>query len=246
VLLLGLLAFFAIRQDRKVEDPIYPATPDQATQPDENPLIPTDPRPTQPDSTDPVMLENMAQLYEKNPEIAGWLKIEGTKLDYPVMYTPYDPEKYIDMDFEGNETRAGIPFMEDTCSFEPESDNLIIYGHNFKDGTMFRTLMSYEDEKFWKDHPQIQFSTLYENRTYEVLAAFYDRVYYKHEDVFKFYQFVNAENEEDYKEAINYYKTHSLYDTGVTAEYGDRLLTLVTCAYHEEFGRFVVVARQLQ
>jgi sortase B len=111
---------------------------------------------------------------------------------------------------------------------------------------MFRTLMSYEDEKFWKDHPQIQFSTLYENRTYEVLAAFYDRVYYKHEDVFKFYQFVNAETEENYKEAINYYKAHSLYDTGVTAEYGDRLLTLVTCAYHEEFGRFVVVARQLQ
>lgn len=90
----------------------------------------------------------------------------------------------------------------------------------------------------------IKFNTLYEQGEYDVLAAFYDRVYYADENCFKFYRFIKAADKADYDNAIQNYKEKSLYDTGVTAEYGDKLITLVTCSYHKEHGRFVVVARQ--
>lgn len=199
---------------------------------------------TAPVETEPVMLADMAELYEENPEVIGWIWIDDTKLNYPVMHTPEEPEKYLHLSFEKTYSVGGVPFLDADCSLDPESDNLIIYGHNMTNGTQFRTLMSYDQKTYWEAHPNIYFSTLYEERTYEIIACFYDRVYYKYEDVFKFYQFVDAEDEESFNEAITYYKENALYDTGVTASYGDSLLTLVTCAYHVDNGRFVVVARE--
>ena len=111
-------------------------------------------------------------------------------------------------------------------------------------GTMFRSLMKYEQSTYWKDHPVIVFDTLYQQQEFEVLAAFYDRVYYKTEDVFKFYQFIDPETEEEFNNGIAQFKEKALYDTGITAEFGDQLITLVTCAYHTDNGRFVVVARR--
>lgn len=218
--------------------------PDPATEPSTQSTteqVQTDPA-TEPD--EPVMLDYMAELYAQNPEIVGWLKIEDTVVDYPVMHTPDDPQKYIRKNFEGGYSVGGTLFIDGSCSMDPQSDNLIIYGHNMKNGTMFSTVKSYEKKSFWEKHPEIQFTTLYEERTYEVLAAFYDRVYYKYENVFKFYQFIDAETEEDFDEAISYFKENSVYDTGVTAEYGDSLIMLVTCSYHTDYGRFVVVARE--
>ena len=112
------------------------------------------------------------------------------------------------------------------------------------DGSMFRSLMKYEQKSYWQQHPRVKLDLWDEEREYEVLAAFRDRVYYKTENCFKFYKFIDAESEDSYREAIDYYKTHACYDTGVTAQPGDRLITLVTCAYHTDNGRFVVVARE--
>lgn len=192
-----------------------------------------------------VMLENMAALYEQNPDTAGYIKIADTKLDYPVMYTPDDEEKYLYLSFEGKRHLSGLPFIDKDCSLDPRSDNLIIYGHNMANGTAFRTLMSYEQKNFWEEHPTFTYSTLYEEKTYEIFAVFYDRVYYKYEDHFRFYRFVDAADEEEFNEAITYFKEKSVYDTGITAEYGDKLITLVTCAYHVDNGRFVVVGREV-
>ena len=164
-------------------------------------------------------------------------------MDYPLMYTPGDNEKYLHKNFEGNFSVGGLPFLDEKCSLNPQSDNLLIYGHNMQNGTMFRALMGYDQVNYLWEHPSIHFSTLYEETEYEVMAAFYDRVYLTTENCFKFYQFIDAEDEEDFMEAVEFFKSHSLYDTGVTAEYGDKLITLVTCAYHTENGRFVVVAR---
>lgn len=188
-------------------------------------------------------LAYLDELYKQNPDVAGWLEIEGTELNYPVMFTPEDEEKYLRHDFDGNYSIGGVPFIDADCSLEPESDNIIIYGHNMNNGTMFRTLMSYAQESFWEEHPEILFATLEEERTYEVVAAFYDRVYFQYEDVFKFYQFIDADDEEHFNYAMENYKSKALYDTGVEAAYGDHLLTLVTCSYHTDYGRFVVVAR---
>lgn len=197
---------------------------------------------TMPAVTEPQMLQKYAALYERNPDLYGWLKIEGTKIDYPVMYTPEEPEKYLHTDFDNQYSFGGVPFLEGTCT--PESDNLIIYGHNMADGTMFRDLIQYEKKAFWEQHPVIVFDTLYEEQEFEVVAAFYDRVYYKSENVFKFYQFIDAEDQADFDYAIKQFKEKSIYDTGVEVSYGDQLITLVTCAYHVDNGRFVVVARR--
>lgn len=192
--------------------------------------------------TEPVILTQYASVYEQNPDLFGWICIEDTVLDYPVMHTPDDPEKYLHLSFAGESSTAGTPFMDAKCGID--SDNYIIYGHNKKDGTMFREILQYADKSYWQEHPVIRFDTLYEQGEYEVLAAFYDRVYYADENCFKFYRFIKAADKADYDNAIQNYKEKSLYDTGVTAEYGDKLITLVTCSYHEENGRFVVVARQ--
>ena len=205
----------------------------------------TNPTTTAPTETEPTMLPKMAELYSENPDIAGWITIPGTKIDYPVMFTPEDPEKYIHANFKGKYDVAGLPFMDGSCSMDPESDNLIIYGHHMNNGTQFQNLMNYARKSYWKEHPLIQFSTLYEERTYEIIAAFYDRVYRPTDNVFKFYQFIDAEDEADFDTAMKYYKKKAEYDTGITGEYGDNLITLVTCAYHVNHGRFVVVARQV-
>lgn len=199
--------------------------------------------PTEP--TPPQMLNSMAALYAQNPDLVGWVKIDGTNIDYPVMYTPNDPEKYLHLNFEQKYSFSGLPFVDVACSMEPESQNIMIYGHNMNNGTMFRDLTRYDMKTYWKAHPVISFTTLYEERQYEIIAAFYDRVYYETEDYFRFYRFIDPQTREEFDEGIAYFKEHSLYETDVTAEYGDDLLTLVTCAYHVSNGRFVVVAKRI-
>lgn len=114
-----------------------------------------------------------------------------------------------------------------------------------KNGTMFHDLFKYENAEFWKEHPYIQLDTLSNQYQFEVMAVLYEKVYYKTDTCFKFYQFMRAENEEEYNEAVEYYKEHSIYETGVTAQYGDQLLALVTCSYHTDDGRFVVIAKKM-
>ena len=189
-----------------------------------------------------TILPKYADLVAQNPELFGWVRIDDTVLDYPVMRSVTDNEKYLYANFEGKYSFAGTPFVDNQCT--SDSDNLVIYGHNIKDGSMFRSLFKYENESYWKKHPTIMYSDLCEDYEYEVMAVFYDRIYKKTEDVFKFYQFIDAENEEAFNYAVQQLKSKSLYDTGVDAQYGDQLITLVTCSYQVENGRFVVVARR--
>jgi sortase B len=196
---------------------------------------------------EPEVMQFLPYLEEKrqdNPDIVGWITIPDTKLDYPVMYTPEEPEKYLHLGIDGAYSFGGLPFIDANCSILPESDNLLIYGHNMLNGSMFRTIMKYEQKNFWQAHPEILLDLKDEQRTYEVIAAFRDRVYYVTEDCFKFYKFIDAESDKAYDEAISYFKSHTNYDTGLTAKRGDRLITLVTCASHTDNGRFVVVARE--
>lgn len=247
--LLVVEGIFAIRLSRRQDAPqettaapttvetTVATTAAPTTEPETEPTtVPTEPP--------PEILPEFAELYEQNNDLAGWITIDGTVIDYPVMFTPDDPEKYIYANFAGKFDANGLPFIDGNCSMDPESDNLIIYGHNMTSGAMFAKLVKYQQKDFWQRNPIIHFSTLYENREYEVVAAFYDQVYKKTDTCFKFYKFIDAESEEAFQEAMTYYKEHALYDTGVTASYGDKLITLVTCAYHVNNGRFVVVARE--
>lgn len=208
------------------------------------------------DGTESGMLPGYRELYEKNQDLIGWLSIEGTNIDYPVMQTMEDECHYLRLDFYGKKNRNGCLIM-DTDSVvgtgtaadgyadgTAPSTNLIIHGHTMKSGEMFGKLPLYADETYGKEHNIIRFDSLYEEREYEVIAVFYSQIYYKNEDVFKYYNFFQADTQEEFDDWYENIKQMSLYDTGVTAEFGDEFITLSCCAYHVEDGRFVVVGRR--
>ena len=192
----------------------------------------------------PPVLEKYRALYQENGDLVGWLSIEGTDIDYSVMQRE-DDEYYLHHDFYGEESRYGCLYVKGQADVDTPGTNFIIYGHNMKDGSMFGDLDLYRKESFWQEHPRISFDTLYEERIYETIAVFRSRGYQPEEDVFKYYQFYQAENQEEFSWFYENIKELSLYDTGVTAAFGDTFLTLSTCAYHVEDGRFVVVAKAI-
>ena len=194
-------------------------------------------------SADTGILRKFEELYAVNSDLAGWLSIEGTEIDYPVVQCE-DDEYYLHHNFYNEEDKYGCLFMRDYADINTPGTNVIIYGHSMKDGFMFGNLDEYESEKFYAEHKLINFDTLYEERVYEIMAVFPSRIYGEEEDVFKYYQFYQADTEEEFQDFYKNVKRLSLYDTGVTAEFGDTFITLSTCAYHVEDGRFVVVAKR--
>ena len=250
-LIFGVTVFIALRnqialkrmaaETARETTPISTSAPAATTVPTQVTVPPTTAA-TVPPTEPREVLPRLQEQYEKNPDLAGWLTIPGTRIDYPVMYSPDEPERYLHANFEVSYSFAGLPFIDAAC--DPESGNRIIYAHNMLDGSMFRTLLKYQQKDFWQRNPVISFSTLYEEQEYEVVAAFYDKVYKKSDTNFKFYQFYDTSDQSSFDEAMAYYREHALYDTGVTAQCGDLFLTLVTCAYQTENGRFVVVARK--
>lgn len=163
------------------------------------------------------------------------------------MYTPDDSEKgeyYIHRNFDGEYSAAGLPFIDQNCDIQSPTDNVIIYGHNMNAGTMFHDIIKYEDSEFYENHKTFSFDTIYENAIYEVVAMFYGQILDEDSDAFKYYEFVNAGNEQEFMDYVNHIKSMSVIDTGVDVKYGDTLVTLSTCAYHVENGRFAVVAKK--
>lgn len=188
------------------------------------------------------ILPQLQDLAAQNPDLAGWLTVGGTRIDYPVMYSPDEPERYLHANFEKKYSFAGLPFID--AAGQVDSGNRVIYAHNMLDGSMFRGLFRYEQKNYWEKHPTFTFSTLYEEKEYEIMSVFYDRVYKKTDTNFKFYQFFDTSDAEHFARAMEHFQEKQLYDTGVTAQPGDKLITLVTCAYQTDNGRFVVVARE--
>lgn len=179
-----------------------------------------------------------------NSDMAAWLQIPGTVIDYPVMWTPEDEEYYLYRDFDKTDNKNGCLILDTDSSLNPLTTNLIIHGHNMKSGAMFGTLTDYESEDFWQEHQNIILYTEECQRNYEVIAVFRSQVYKKTDEVFKFYKFFQADTQEEFDDFYQNIKALSLYDTGVTAQFGDHFLTLSTCVYHVEQGRFVVVAKE--
>jgi len=191
------------------------------------------------------ILPEFTEVYEKNREFIGWLTIPDTIIDYPVMQGK-DNEYYLNHDFYGEEKKHGSLFLDYKNDVLLPDSNLIIYGHNMKDGTMFSALRKYKNQSFYEAHKVISFHTIYEKAQYEIVSVFLSKVYLKNEDTFKYYQFIKASNQEEFDKFYTNIKEMSLYDTGNEAQYGDTFLTLSTCDYTTEDGRLVVVAKKLQ
>lgn len=200
-----------------------------------------------PDETPIVLTDNPYQdSFLANADMAAWLKIEGTNIDYPVMWTPRDENYYLYRGFEGKNDKNGSLILDTDSSLDPLTTNLIIHGHNMRSGAMFGTLTDYEKQDFAKEHNIITLHTKDRERRYEVIAVFRSQVYRKTDQVFKFYKFFQADTQEEFDDFYENIKALSLYDTGVTAEFGDNFITLSTCVYHVEQGRFVVVAKEIE
>lgn len=196
-----------------------------------------------------LVQKKFEKLYRTNNDFIGWITIGDTLIDYPVMYTPDDSEKgefYIHRDFEMNYSAAGLPFIDRYCTIDNPTDNIIIYGHNMNSGTMFHDILKYQEEEFYEQHKMFTFDTIYGDGTYEVVAAFYGQILPEDSEAFKYYEFVNAGSEEEFMDFVNNVKAMSVIDTGVDVEYGDKLVTLSTCAYHVKDGRFAVIAKKVE
>ena len=189
-----------------------------------------------------VAFEKYAAIHEQNTDFVGWVSIDGTNINYPVMQTIDNPNFYLKRGFEKQYSNYGVPYAQENCALGI-SDNVVIYGHHMNNGSMFADLCKYEREDFYREHTTIHFDTLSSLGEYEIVAAFKTVAY--SEDGFKYYHFVNAEDENAFDAFISQCKALALYDTGVDAEYGDKLLTLSTCEYSRTNGRMVVVAKQI-
>ncbi len=189
------------------------------------------------------ILPEYRELWEQNQDLSGWLTIEDLGIDYPVMSTPDDPEYYLRRGFDKKEAVSGSLFTGEGCF--AGGGNTIIYGHHMKDGTMFGNLDRYSQESYAREHSVIRFDTLTEKGEYQVIGAFYSRIYsLKEKDAFRYYWYIDLRKKESFEEYTDRVKASSLYDLGVDAAFGDELLTLSTCSYHEKEGRFVVVAKK--
>ena len=158
------------------------------------------------------------------------------------MYVPGDNETYLYANFKKEWDGGGTPFIDGACSLSPISDNLIIYGHHMNDNSMFQPLMNYKEEKFYKDHKTIQFDTISERSTYEVVAVIVTRALYVDEEGFRYYGHLDFHSEDEFNYYWDNIKSMALYTADTQPVYGDKLITLSTCEYSQDDGRLAVIA----
>ena len=190
-------------------------------------------------------LESYKKLYEQNNDMIGWIQIENTTVDFPVMQVKNVKDYYLYKNFNEEYSIGGLPYVQENCDVFTPSDNVIIHGHHRSDGSMFAALTNYKDIEYYRQHPIINFDTLYECHQYEIIAVFTVKVNTGN-DQFPFYNFINASSSEEFDWYINACKEYALYDTGVTASYGDKLITLATCDFSINSGRFLVIAKRIK
>lgn len=193
-----------------------------------------------------IVQEKFKDLYLENRDLIGWLTIDDTVIDYPVMQTLQDEQFYLHMDFNKNYSYGGCIFADTSSDIKFPSDNILLYGHHMATGTMFAPLLKYENQDWADKHKYIQFDTLYENSTYEVIAAYRTEIFPEDYSGFIYDTFFNAEDENDFNSYVENIKKLSVIQNDIPIDYGDKLLSLSTCAYHTKNGRFVVVAKKIK
>ena len=191
------------------------------------------------------ILPQYRAFLELNPDMIGWLSIDGTNINYPVVQRAGDDEYYVHRDFYGNDAIYGCLFAQATCDVKRPSDNVIIYGHNMRDNSMFGLLDEYKDYEFYRAHPTFRFDTIWEEAEYEIFAAFKTYVYSEASNAFKYYQFIDAKDEAEFNRYIERCRNLSIYYIPADVKYGDRIVMLSTCEYSHANGRFVVVGRKI-
>lgn len=216
--------------------------PPPVTDPDTGETIVTEPLPTEPpEPTEPQILPEYAPFYELNSDMVGWITIPDTKINYPVMQTPDNPDYYLKRNFYKMGSDWGAIYAREVCDINRPSDNITLYGHHMQDGSMFAQLSKFQFQNFWQEHQTFTFDTLYERHTYKIWAVFKTSANLG-DNHFPYHRFSDAATKEEFDAFVAQVKLLDYYDTGITPVYGDKLLTLSTCEYTLDNGRFVVCA----
>lgn len=226
----------------KPVNPDDPSAPSGSTEP-----VPTiDPYET---VTDPktnrqrTLLREYSQLYLRNPDMVGWIRVNGTVINYPVMQTPNYKDYYLYVSFNDEYSNHGCIYAREECDIFRPSDNITIYGHHMRDGSMFAELERYEDKAYWQSHRYINFDTIEEHHTYEIFAVF--KTSASVGKGFTYHNYIDFAGEWEFDEFVNTARDLAFFDTDVEVSYGDKFITLSTCEYTLENGRLVVVAKRI-
>ncbi len=246
ILILSFLKIISLQSETEQVNNMYQTLSEQVQTPTE--ILPTQENSEEAnapvDSSSQSILPQYVDLTTQNEDMVGWISIPDTNIDFPVMSCDSDPEFYLSHDFYQNPDRHGVPFIDSSCCNIDNSDNLIIYGHNMRDGTMFADLQKYTDEEFCKSHPFISFNTIYSEYTYQIVMVFK----IKEADTQKFpYHTISmfspsSVTVHDYLARAKYY---ALWSDEQKINDDDKLLTLSTCEYTLSNGRLVIIARRL-
>lgn len=194
-----------------------------------------------PESEDSGILNKYLGLHEKNKDLVGWVSVAGTEIDYPVMQNSSDAEYYLHRNFEKKTDKNGLPILDINCDIKEPGSNFIIYGHHMKSGMMFAGLLKYAEKDFYNAHKEVCFDTIYEEGRYRIFSAFYTEVPETERD-FDFSVYSGKMEKEKFDEYVEHVTESSLFGTGIKPVWGQTLITLVTCSYHTENGRFIVAA----
>lgn len=265
VTIIILISFFVSEsRNRKLNEELAQAhttvitsetTPAETTAPPEEEVTVTTPPPPL------VQLDSMDKFVTDNPDTAGWIQIDGTYVNNVVVQTDNN-DYYLDRNFYGQKAQPGTVFADYRCTVNDysfnQSDNIILYGHNQRDGTMFGTLAYYKVKPssgstkgfdFYVNHPTFTFSNLYEEYTYKIVAAFVIEVEPKHTRdgiIFDYHNYINFGKKRPYNDFVDNILERTAINTGVDIQEGDKFLTLSTCSNEFEPSRFVVIGRRVR
>lgn len=191
----------------------------------------------------PEALTQYREIAGQYPDFFGWVKVPGTKIDYPVMQSQ-DSGFYLDHDYTGEPSREGAVFVDAGTKDFPLDNLVVVYGHNMKNGNVFGELKKYTGEEFVSEHPDVYFDTVYGSNAYQIAAVLKTHILYETEEGFRYYQTFGYRNEEEFQECMEFIEENAVIETDEELVYGDELLMLSTCEYSQENGRLVIVAKK--
>ena len=245
IVILAISSFFIIKEfaENKKETDIYDELQEIVLEENtdiDTTNVDTEIEKSKGESSNKYNLENIAKI---NSDVVGWIKIENTNIDYPVMQ---NGDYYLHRNIYKNYSSHGTPYLAEYCNVQ-YSDNLIIYGHHMNDNSMFAQLDDYKKHSFYENHKYIKFYSYYNGitieKTYEIAIAFKTVVY--SDKGFKYYNYTNFSDIQELNEFVENCRKLEFYNTGIDINYGDKLITLSTCEYSQKNGRIVVVAKQI-
>lgn len=189
---------------------------------------------------------DLVSLLNVNSDIKGWIKIDNTPINYPVLQSAQtDSTYYLHRNYKKNSSSFGSIFLDSLCDISKPSKNLILYGHNMRDGSMFGNLLKYNNLDFYKERPVIMFDTLEEQGDWKIISVFKTNTLEEQGELFN-YLMIGFSSDKDFLDFVYNVKIRSLIETPVDIGKNDRLITLSTCSYELNDFRTVVVARKVR